>query len=336
MQKMFDIVGLGNAIVDILAQTDDDFLLREKLHKGSMALIDEPRAHYLYKSMGPVKLVSGGSAANTIVGAASLGAKTAFVGKVKEDELGQIFSHDLKSMGIHFSTIPANAGSATARCFVLVTPDGERTMNTYLGASQTLSPDDVDESLISQSTITYLEGYLWDPPEAKKAFLKATEVAHQSGGQVALTLSDTFCVDRYRDEFLELLKTNKIDILFANQHELKSLFLTSDFDIAVTMLQELPVLAAVTRSEHGVMVVDRNAILSVPAYPVDRLVDTTGAGDLFAAGFLTGFTRGSDHANSARLGAMAAAEVIQHIGARPESDLKIMANENGLLTSELA
>jgi sugar/nucleoside kinase (ribokinase family) len=329
--RQYDVLGLGNAIVDVIARADDDFLAKENLNKGSMMLIDEPRAESLYARMGQAKVSSGGSAANTIVGLASFGAKTAFIGKVRADETGHAFAHDLRAMGIHFPTAAAQDGPTTARCLVLVTPDGERTMNTYLGACQKLGPDDVDEATVKASAITYLEGYLWDPPAAKEAFVKAAAIAHAAGRQVALTLSDSFCVDRYRDEFLGLIRNKTVDIVFANQHELRSLYQTADFDTALAALRDENLLGVVTRSEQGSIVVTRDETHSVPAFPIDKLVDTTGAGDLFAAGFLAGLTRDADFVTCARMGALAAAEVIQHVGARPEANLRELAQQNGLI-----
>ena len=330
MTRRHDILALGNAIVDLIAVTDDDFLAKHKLHKGAMALIDEAQAEKLYAAMGPVTIVSGGSAANTIVGAAALGARTAFIGKVKDDEIGRGFAHDIRAMGAHFDTAPAKDGAATARCFVLVTPDGQRTMNTYLGACQALSEADVDEATVKAASLVYLEGYLWDPPEAKKAFRKAADIAHSAGRRVALTLSDSFCVDRYRSEFLDLIRSKTVDIVFANESELHALYQTSDFDTAINLLRDEATLAAVTRSEKGSLIVSREATHAVPAFPVERVVDTTGAGDLFAAGFLAGLAKDAPLEHCARLGAMAAAEIIQHIGARPEANLAAMAAENGL------
>ncbi|MBM3607852.1 MAG: adenosine kinase [Alphaproteobacteria bacterium] len=326
----FDVTGIGNAIVDTLATAEDDLLAREKLNKGGMALVDEARADHLYSQMSQTTVISGGSAANTIVGAASFGAKTAFIGKVKDDAAGREFAHDIRGMGVHFTTPAAIDGPATARCLVFVTPDGERTMNTYLGACQNLTAADVDPELIKSSAITYLEGYLWDPPAAKEAFIKAADIAHDAGQKVALTLSDAFCVDRYRAEFLNLIRTKKVDIVFANQHELRSLYETSDFDTALGALRDENILGVVTRSEHGSVVVTREATREVGAFPIDRLVDTTGAGDLFAAGFLAGLAKDKDLADCARLGALAAAEVIQHVGARPQKNLAQRARENGL------
>ncbi|MDT2020430.1 adenosine kinase [Methylocella sp. CPCC 101449] len=330
MTSQYDVLGLGNAIVDVISMVDDDLLAREKLAKGGMMLIDEARTESLYKQMGSTSIISGGSAANTIVGAASFGAKTAFIGKVKADETGKAFAHDIRAIGVEFTTKPAQDGPATARCLILVTPDGERTMNTFLGACQNLGPDDVDADLVRASAITYLEGYLWDPPAAKQAFVRASEIAHAAGRRVALTLSDQFCVDRYRAEFLDLIRSKTIDILFANQHELKSLYETSDFDSAVAALRNEDILGAVTVSEKGSLVVTRGETLAVPAYPIQKLVDTTGAGDLYAAGFLAGLSRDQDLKTCAQLGALAASEVIQHVGARPQRSLAAMASENGL------
>jgi adenosine kinase len=280
--------------------------------------------------MGPAVEISGGSAANTIVGCASLGGRAAFVGKVKDDELGRVFAHDIRAAGVAFDTPPAFDGPSTARCYVLVSPDGERTMNTYLGAAQDLHPRDIDPDTIAASAITYLEGYLWDPKHAKDAFLKAAAAAHAANRLVALTLSDAFCVDRWRDEFLGLVRAGTVDLLFANAAELHSLYQTADFDTALAALRGEARLAVVTRSENGCVVVSRDQVLAVPAAPVERVVDTTGAGDLFAAGFLYGVSQGAGHERAASLGALAAAEVIQHLGARPETSLKALAQERGL------
>jgi sugar/nucleoside kinase (ribokinase family) len=326
----YDVLGIGNAIVDVLARTDDDFLVRQNMRKGAMTLIDEERATAIYDAMGPAVEISGGSAANTIVGCASLGGRAAFVGKVKDDELGRVFAHDIRAAGVAFDTPPAFDGPSTARCYVLVSPDGERTMNTYLGAAQDLHPRDIDPDTIAAAAITYLEGYLWDPKHAKDAFLKAAAAAHEAKRMVALTLSDAFCVDRWRDEFLGLVRAGTVDLLFANAAELHSLYQTADFDTALAALRGEARLAVVTRSENGCMVVSRDQVLAVPAAPVERVVDTTGAGDLFAAGFLYGLSQGAGHERAASLGALAAAEVIQHLGARPEASLKALAQERGL------
>ncbi|ACA16132.1 PfkB domain protein [Methylobacterium sp. 4-46] len=331
MTAPLDLLVLGNAIVDIIARTDEAFLVRESVHKGAMQLIDEARAEHLFGVMGPATIVSGGSGANTAVGAAQLGARTGFVGKVRDDELGRLFRHDLTATGVRFDVAPTSEGPATARCFVLVTPDGERTMNTYLGACQGLTAADVDEATAGSARFVYLEGYLWDPPAAKDAFRKAATLAHQAGNRVALTLSDAFCVDRYRDEFLGLIRDGSLDILFANIHELKSLYQTADAEAALSALrEEAGLLGVVTRSSEGALVVTRGETRAVPASPIRDLVDTTGAGDLFAAGFLAGLARDLDHVDCARLGAIAAAEVIQHIGARPQTDLRALAAQEGL------
>jgi sugar/nucleoside kinase (ribokinase family) len=330
-ERMLDVLALGNAIVDVIARTDEAFLVAQKVQKGAMQLIDEARAEQLYAAMGPATIVSGGSAANTAVGAAALGCRTGFVGKVREDEVGGIFAHDLRAVGVGFDVPAATDGPATARSFILVTPDGERTMNTYLGACQNLTPQDIDADTVRGAAIVYLEGYLWDPPAAKEAFRKAVSLAHEAGNAVALTLSDAFCVDRYRDEFLGLVRDGSVDVLFANIHELQSLYTTSDPEAALAALREERVLGVVTRSAEGALVVSRGETKAVAAFPVEQVVDTTGAGDLFAAGFLAGLTHGLDHTDCARLGAIAAAEVISHIGARPQADLRALAQQERLL-----
>jgi sugar/nucleoside kinase (ribokinase family) len=326
----YDVLGIGNAIVDVIARAEENFLLKQGMHKGTMALIDEARAETIYDAMGPAVEISGGSAANTIVGLASLGGRGAFVGKVKNDGLGRAFSHDIRAAGVHFATPPASGGASTGRCYVLVTPDGERTMNTYLGAAQDLHPADIDEEAVAASLVTYLEGYLWDPKNAKDAFLKAAKIAHDAGRTVALSLSDAFCVDRWRDEFLQLMRARTVDLIFANEAELRALYQTSDFDAALAALRADIDTAVVTRSEKGCLVIGPDGTEAVSAFPVDRVVDTTGAGDLFAAGFLCGLARGADDRTCGRLGALCAAEVIQHLGARPECSLKELAGENGL------
>ncbi|MHB2168305.1 adenosine kinase [Alsobacter sp. R-9] len=329
-EPRYDVLGLGNAIVDVLARTEDDFLIANDLHKGSMRLIDEAEAERLYAAMGPATIISGGSVANSIVGVASFGGRGAYIGKVKADAVGEVFTHDIRAMGVHFPTAPAIDGPATARSFILVTPDGERTMNTYLGACQNLGPVDVDRATVEASAYVYLEGYLWDREQAKEAFRSAADIAHAAGRKVAITLSDSFCVDRYRDEFLGLMRSGRLDIVFANEHELMSLYTTADFDTALAALREESVTGIVTRSEKGCLVVERSGTLAVPAHPVEELVDTTGAGDLFAAGVLFGLARGFDATTSARLGALAAAEIIQHVGARPAVSLKRLAEQTGL------
>jgi adenosine kinase len=327
----FDVLGIGNAIVDVIARTEEDLLLKQGMHKGTMALIDEARAQAIYDAMGPAMETSGGSAANTIVGLASLGSRSAFIGKVKDDELGRTFAHDIRAAGAAYTTSPAADGPSTARCYVLVTPDGERTMNTYLGAAQDLHPADIDADLVAASAVLYLEGYLWDPKNAKDAFIKAAKIAHEAERTVALSLSDAFCVDRWRAEFLQLMRSGTVDLIFANETELHSLYQTSDFDTAVAALRADVSAAVVTRSEKGCIVLGPEGTEAVPAFPIERVVDTTGAGDLFAAGFLSGLARGADDRTCGRLGALAAAEVIQHLGARPEASLRDLARENGLL-----
>jgi len=329
-EAKYDVLGIGNAIFDVLVKTDESFLKRHGMTKGGMALIDEAQAAAIYQDMGPATEMSGGSAANTIVGIARLGARAAYVGKVKDDQIGRMYAHDIRAAGVAFETKPATDGPATGCCYILVTDDGERTMNTYLGAAQHLVPADIDPAEIAAAKIIYLEGYLWDPKSAKEAFVKASQIAHEAGREVALTLSDSFCVDRYRDEFLDLMKKRTVDLVFANEAELHSLYQTSDFDSALGQLREDAKLGVVTRSEKGCVVASREGVTAVPAFPVGQIVDTTGAGDLFAAGFLFGLVRGAGHENAGRLGALAAAEVIQHIGARPQVSLKELARQNGL------
>jgi adenosine kinase len=326
----YDVLGIGNAIFDVLVRTDEGFLGRHGMTKGGMALIDEARATAIYREMGPATEMSGGSAANTIVGIANLGARAAYVGKVRDDQIGRLYTHDIRAAGVAFETKPANDGPATGCSYILVTPDGERTMNTYLGAAQDLTPDDIDPAQISASRVIYLEGYLWDPKNAKDAFVKAARIAHDAGREVALTLSDSFCVDRYRGEFLDLMRNGTVDLVFANEAELRSLYETSDFDTALKQLRVDTKLGVVTRSEKGCVVASKDGVVAVPAFPIEKMVDTTGAGDLFAAGFLFGLVRGASHENAGRFGALAAAEVIQHIGARPQTSLKELAQQNGL------
>jgi adenosine kinase len=326
----YDVLGIGNAIFDVLVQTDESFLGRHGMTKGGMALIDEARALSIYQDMGPAIEMSGGSAANTIVGVANLGARAAYVGKVRDDQIGRLYMHDIRAAQVAFETKPASDGPATGCSYILVTPDGERTMNTYLGAAQELMPDDIDAAQVAASAMVYLEGYLWDPKSAKQAFVKASTIAHDAGRQVALTLSDSFCVDRYRGEFLDLMRSGTVDLVFANEAELHSLHQTADFDTALTQLRSDAKLAVVTRSEKGCVVASKDGVTAVPAFPIDKIVDTTGAGDLFAAGFLFGLVRGVGFEAAGRLGALAAAEVIQHIGARPQTSLKELAQQNGL------
>jgi adenosine kinase len=329
-ETKYDVLGIGNAIFDVLVRTDEAFLARHGMTKGGMALIDEARATAIYNDMGPAVEMSGGSAANTIVGLAGFGARAAFIGKVKDDQIGRLYSHDIKAANVAFATPPAAAGPATGCSYILVTPDGERTMNTWLGAAQDLTPADIDPAEIAASRVVYLEGYLWDPKNAKDAFLKASTIAHDAGRQVALTLSDAFCVDRYRGEFLDLMRSRAIDLVFANEAELRSLYQTSDFDAALVQLRNDAALGVATRSENGCVVASKEGVVAVPAFPVAQVADTTGAGDLFAAGFLFGLVRGAGYENAGKLGALAAAEVIQHIGARPQVSLKELAKQHGL------
>lgn len=315
-----EVVGIGNAIVDVLAHADDAFLDDNGLNKGTMTLIDAAAAEALYAKMGPGVEVSGGSAANTIAAFASLGGKGGFIGKVSDDQLGAIFRHDIRSLGIVFDTAPANKGPATGRCLVLVTPDAHRTLQTFLGASAEIGPDDIDESLIARSDVTYLEGYLWDRPKAKEAFEKAAAIAHAAGRRVALSLSDPFCVDRHRNDFARLVEQH-VDILFANEDEIVSLYQVHSFAAALEQVRKDCEVAALTRSEKGSVVVADSVVHVLDAETVDEVVDTTGAGDAYAAGFLFGLTRGFDLKTCARLGGIAAAEVISHVGARPEVPL---------------
>jgi len=329
-EAKYDVLGIGNAIFDVLVKTDEKFLADHGMTKGGMALIDEARAASIYRDMGPATEMSGGSAANTIVGIASFGARAAYVGKVKDDQIGKLYTHDIRAAGVAFDTRPASDGPATGCSYILVTDDGERTMNTYLGAAQELTSGDIDAAEIAAAKIVYLEGYLWDPASAKQAFVKAATIAHSAGREVALTLSDSFCVDRYRDEFLDLMRKGTVDLVFANEAELHSLYQTSDFDTALKELRKDAKLGVVTRGAKGCVVASRDGVVAVPAFAIDRLVDTTGAGDLFAAGFLFGLVRNAGYENAGRLGALAAAEVIQHIGARPLASLKELAQKTGL------
>jgi sugar/nucleoside kinase (ribokinase family) len=319
MSRMpIDVLTIGNAIVDVLARVEEAFLDKNKLVKASMRLIDEPEAHRLYELVGPSVIISGGSAANTAAGISSLGGKAAFIGKVRDDQLGEFFAHDIRATGVVFEAQPTASGPATARSFILITPDGERTMNTYLGACTTLSPEDIDKVMVEEAAITYLEGYLWDPPAAKDAFVKAAQLAREAGRKVALTLSDSFCVERHRSSFRELIARD-IDILFANERELASLYETSFFDEALQRVRKEVELAVLTRSEAGSIVAYKDEFHVVEAKEIEKLVDATGAGDLYASGFLFGLTRGRPLVECARLGSLAAAEVISHIGARPQT-----------------
>lgn len=329
-EPTLDIVAIGNAIVDVIAQAEEAFVLSEGVAKGSMRLMDEATSDSLYSRMASGREISGGSAANTVAGMAMLGCKCGFIGQVADDQLGEVFKHDIRANGVVFDTPVRSGQPSTARCLILVTPDAQRTMNTFLGASQFLPESALDRDQIASAKILYLEGYLWDPASAKQAFLKASEIAHGAGRKVALTLSDSFCVDRYRDEFLDLMRKGTVDIVFANESELHSLYQTADFDTALGALRKDIGFGVVTRSERGCIVATKDGVTPVPASPIKELVDTTGAGDLFAAGFLFGLVRGASHTDAGRLGALAAAEVIQHVGARPQVSLKDLAQQSGL------
>ena len=316
-QTEIDVLGIGNAIVDVLSHAEDSFLDSHGLTKGAMALITPDQVKALYGAMGPGVEVSGGSAANTIAGLASFGGRGAFIGKVRDDQLGEVFGHDIRSLGVRFDTAPTTDGASTARCLILVTPDAQRTLNTFLGACVELGPKDIDRAQVEASAVTYLEGYLYDPPHAKEAFHKAEQIAHNAGRKVALTLSDSFCVDRYRDEFRALV-AGGADIVFANEAELLSLYQVDSFDEGLQAIRENCEVAALTRSEKGSVIVDHAEVHVIDAAPVEHVLDTTGAGDLYAAGFLYGYTRGDGLAECGRLGSLASAEIISHFGARPD------------------
>ena len=323
VQHELDVVGIGNAIVDVLAHADETLLETHGLVKGAMTLIDVARAEALYRAMGPGVEVSGGSAANSIAGLGSLGGRGGFVGKVSDDQLGQIFGHDIRAAGVAFETAPSRSGVPTARCLIFITPDAQRTMQTYLGACVELGPEDIDPAFIARAKVTYLEGYLWDPPRAKEAFRKAAALAHAAGRKVALTLSDPFCVERHRAEFRELVQGH-VDILFANEAEICSLWEVKSFDDAVAATRSQCEVAALTRSAKGSVVLAGAATHVIAAEPVDRVVDTTGAGDLYVSGFLYGYTRGRPLAECGRIASIAAAEIISHFGARPETPLSAL------------
>lgn len=326
----YDVLTVGNAIVDIIARAEEDFLVRENITKAAMNLIDADRAEHLYAAMDPAIEASGGSAGNTAAGIASLGSKAAYFGKVSNDHLGKIFTHDIRAIGVDFDVDPLEGNPPTARSMIFVTPDGERTMNTYLGACVELGPEDVDADVVAQSQVTYFEGYLWDPPRAKDAIRLSAKIAHENNRKVAITLSDSFCVDRYRDEFLELMRSGTVDMIFANDAELKSLYETSDLNSAVSAVKADVALAAVTLGEKGSLVVSPDKTEEVAAHKIEKLEDTTGAGDLYAAGFLHGLTSGRSMADCARIGGLAAAEVIQHIGPRPQVSLKELLAQSGI------
>ena len=322
-----DVLCIGNAIVDVIADTTDAFLDQEGLTKGSMRLIDAEEAERLYGHMGPAREISGGSAANTAAGVAALGSRAGFIGQVAPDQLGAFYKHDLTATGVEFITPAADFGEPTARSMVLVTPDGHRTMNTFLGAAQHLPADALDEQQIADAAVLYLEGYLWDPETPRYAMVRAIEVAREAGRKVAFTLSDSFCIDRHRDGFNELIDGGRIDILFANEDEIQALAGVAHFESAVAAVKDKVETLVVTRSEKGAIATRGGERADVPAEPVTAVVDTTGAGDLFAAGFLAGYTSGKSLEQSLKLGAIAAAEVISHYGARPEADLRALAGE---------
>ncbi|MCD6073598.1 MAG: putative carbohydrate/purine kinase [Rhodospirillales bacterium] len=322
----YDVTAIGNAIVDVLAHAEDKFLVDQKLAKGAMSLIDPPTADRLYGLMNAGVEASGGSAANTIAGLAGLGGTGAFIGKVAKDKLGEAFTHDIRAAGVAFDTPALTGGPTTARCLIFVTPDAQRTMQTFLGACVELGPEDVEEDKIKNSEVVYLEGYLFDPPRAKEAFFKAAKIAAAAKKKVSLTLSDAFCVGRYRAEFLDLIK-NHVDILFANEAEITSLFEVDSFDKALSQIKGMCEIAALTRSEKGSVIVKGNDVTTVDAEKGIKVVDTTGAGDAYAAGFLYGYTQGKSMAQAGKLGGMLAAEIISHYGARAESDLKQLAKK---------
>jgi sugar/nucleoside kinase (ribokinase family) len=319
-----DVIGIGNALVDVLSHESDEFVRSLGLVKGTMHLVDEARAHRLYEAMGPGIEMSGGSAANTIVGVASFGGRAHYVGKVRDDQLGEVFGHDLRSTGVAYDTPAATSGPPTGRCLILITPDAQRTMNTFLGASVHLCPADIDRRLIARGKILYLEGYLFDQPDAQEAFRAAAAMAHAAGRMVSLTLSDPFCVDRHRTAFLELVERH-VDVLFANETEIRSLYQVGDFDAALQQVRRHCDIAALTRGPRGSLVLGGGEVHVIDAHPVGTLVDTTGAGDLYAAGFLFGLSHGLDLASCGRLGSLAAAEVISHVGARPGVPLAELA-----------
>ncbi len=316
-----DLVGIGNAIVDVLSKTQDAFLQDNQIHKGTMTLIEAEQAEALYAKMGPGMEISGGSAANTIAAFSGMGGNAGYIGKVANDQLGNVFRHDIRASGVTFDTAVLQDGPPTARCLILITPDAQRTMCTFLGACVWIAPSDLNEEMIKNAHVTYLEGYLFDRDRAKLTFRKASELSRGAGKKVSLTLSDPFCVQRHRQEFLDLIKTG-VDILFANEAEILALFETSDFNEALVRSREACPLTIITRSAKGSVIVTDKDVIEVAAEPITEIVDTTGAGDMYAAGFLYGFTQGKTLAECGRIGSIAAAEVISHVGARPQTDLK--------------
>jgi sugar/nucleoside kinase (ribokinase family) len=319
----YDVVGVGNAIVDVIANVHDDFLVEHELTKGSMTLIDTDRAKALYEDMPPGIETSGGSAANTLAGVASCGGKAAFIGKVRDDQLGEVFQHDIRATGVAYQTPLAPEGPPTARCLIQVTPDAQRTMNTYLGIAALLEPSDIDVDLVASAKIVYCEGYLWDVDIAKQAIRLAMDIAHDAGHKVALTLSDSFCVERHREEWLELIH-DRVDIVFANEHEIEALY-GGGFENCAAEIARHVEIACLTQSARGSSIITADGTIRIEAYDIDKRVDTTGAGDLYASGFLYGYTAGHDLAACGRLGSMAAAEVITHMGARPVTPLRKLA-----------
>ena len=329
--SQFDVLCIGNAIVDIIARCDEAFLVDNGIIKGAMNLIDAARAELLYSRMGPAIEASGGSAGNTAAGIASCGARAAYIGRVAKDHLGHVYAHDIRAQGVAFDSAPLDGGAPTARSMIFVTPDGERSMNTYLGASVELGPEDIEQDKVEAAKVTYFEGYLWDPPRAKEAIRVAAAQAHAAGREVAMTLSDPFCVDRYRGEFLDLMRSGTVDIVFANESELKSLYETASFEVALEAIRKDCRLAAVTRSEKGSIAVRGEETAEIAATPVEEVVDTTGAGDLYAAGFLAGYTAGRSLADCGALGSLAAGLVIAQVGPRPRQNLRDEAGQAGLM-----
>lgn len=327
----YDVLCIGNAIVDIIAQCEEDFLVENGIIKGAMNLIDADRAELLYSRMGPAIEASGGSAGNTAAGVANFGGRAAFFGKVSQDPLGEIYTHDIRAHGVAFDTRPLSGRPPTARSMIFVTPDGERSMNTYLGACVELGPEDVEVEKAMGAKVTYFEGYLWDPPRAKEAIRLAAQYAHAASREVSLTLSDSFCVDRYRDEFLDLMRSGTVDIVFANSHEIRSLYQTASLEEAIAAIRKDCKIAAVTCSEKGSIILRGDETVTVPAMTIRELVDTTGAGDLYAAGFLYGYTQGRSLKECGALGSLAAGLVIQQIGPRPHKNLRHEAEQAGLL-----
>lgn len=320
----YDVVGIGNALVDVITHHPDEFVEEQGIVKGSMTLVDAERALYLYEALGAGVEMSGGSAANTMTGIASFGGKAAYIGKVADDSLGEVFGHDLRAVGVAFQAVPAMIGVPTGRCLIIVTPDAQRTMNTCLGMAELLGPDDIDEELVASAQVVYLEGYLWDRPPAMEAYRKAAKIAHANGGKVSLSLSDSFCVHRHRHAFHDLVES-EVDLLFANEAEILALYETDSLDEALRHVRGHCEVAAITLGKHGSVVLAGDATIEVPVEPVDEVVDTTGAGDLYAAGFLYGYTQGMPLAECGRLGSVAAAEVISHVGARPLVNLRRLA-----------